>query len=167
MSVRIINADTARQLLIYEPETGVFTWRESRGRVAAGDVAGGLARNGYWEIYVGGRRYRAHRLAWLITHGEWPEPTVDHINGVKTDNRIANLRQATVTQNHANQSLRRNSQSGIRGVHYSARDGRWVAKITANGRTSFLGQFKTKDEAAAAYATASRIAFGDFARVRR
>lgn len=164
MAVRIINADTARSLLCYEPATGEFTWRESRGRVAAGQKAGSIASNGYWEIYVENRRYRAHRLAWFMVHGGWPADTIDHRNGDKLDNRIANLREATTSQNHANQPARRSSRSGFRGVHFSQREQRWVAKITCNGRKRHIGQFISKADAIAAYARVSKEVFGEFAR---
>jgi hypothetical protein len=164
VTVRIINADEARHLLAYDPLTGELRWRKSRGRVSAGQIAGSLASNGYWDIFVLHRRYRGHRLAWLITYGVWPEYTIDHKNGNRSDNRIDNLREATITQNHANQPPRKSSRSGVRGVHFSQREQRWIAKITVSGRTKHVGQFKTRDAAAKAYAQAARVAFGEFAR---
>jgi hypothetical protein len=87
------------ELLSYEPRFGYFFWKINRGSSKAGDVAGSVCPDGYRLIKVDGKSYKAHRLAWLMTHGEWPAEQIDHINGVRTDNRIVNLREASKKQN--------------------------------------------------------------------
>jgi hypothetical protein len=101
-----ITAERLRQLLHYDPERGVFTWlsrpaERSWNTRFAGTRAGTINGLGYVVIGILGRRYKAHRLAWLYVHGEWPGRELDHINCDKSDNRIANLRPATRSQNIA------------------------------------------------------------------
>src|SRR5690606_34614864 len=95
-----------KELLYYDPETGIFTRLVGRSgpRARAGDVAGSDNGKGYIRIYVDGRPYKAHRLAWFYMHGEWPEE-IDHRNGERADNRLSNLRPVTRQQNNLNQSI--------------------------------------------------------------
>lgn len=120
-----------------------------------------LGPDGYRRIKVGGRTYLAHRLAWVLHYGEWPSQRIDHINGVRHDNRIANLRLCTNSQNVAHQFKARVSASGLRGV-YPER-GRWCSKIVINYQPHYLGSFSTKEAAADAYRAAAIKHFGDFA----
>lgn len=156
---RLCTADRAREVLNYDQETGVFTWRIATGnRVKPGAVAGTNNGAGYLLIAIDRRRYKAHRLAFLYVHGRWPEPEVDHINGVRSDNRIANLREATRAQNCQNKKgAYRNSKSGQPGVYMKKASGKWFAEIVSNHRTISLGTFQTRDEAIAAYEGAKRI----------
>lgn len=161
----MLTASTVRQLLDYDPETGVFRWRVRRNGVAAGDVAGCLdQRRGYILIRAGGRLYKAHRLAWFYVHGEWPAVEIDHINCVRDDNRIANLRLATGTQNQANKRLQSNNTSGVKGAFWDRRRGVWHARIRVQGRLKYLGTFRDKADAAEAYRNAAAIHFREFAR---
>lgn len=137
-------------LLHYEPSTGQFTWLVGRtGGTRAGDAAGCLGAHGYWHIKVGGRLRKAHRLAWLYMTGGHPLAQIDHQDGVRTNNRWENLREATVQQNAHNKRLPRTNTSGYRGVTWSKKAGRWQAAIKVRGVTQFLGYF---DDAAAAHA---------------
>lgn len=157
----MITAEQLRELLAYDPDTGVFVWRvSSSNRAAAGKVAGKL--NCYWQIGVLGRRYLAHRLAWLYVHGRWPTHEIDHINRVKTDNRIANLREATRSQNQANGARHNNNKTGFRGVGL-LKWGRYAATIKINKRQTHLGCFDTAEQASAAYQKAVKELFGEFA----
>jgi hypothetical protein len=131
-----------------------------RGRCAVGSEAGRIAL-GYRRIFVDSRDYPAHRLAWLYVHGEWPSGQLDHINRKRDDNRIANLRIATDSQNKANKLAQANNSSGIKGVYKRYR--RWTAQICVQGRRLNLGAFATSDEASAAYQAAARQHFGEFA----
>jgi hypothetical protein len=168
--MRKLTADLLRQILHYDPERGVFTWlpRPSGSRAErawnarfAGTRAGtGL---GYVAIGIFGRRYKAHRLAWLYVHGEWPGRELDHINCDKSDNRIANLRQATRSQNIANSRARSDSTSGIKGVRLHKPSGRWMARLTGGGKRH-IGLFDTPEAAHAAYVAAAEKHFGEFSR---
>jgi hypothetical protein len=150
-----------RGLLHYDPETGVFTWRVRVGNRVPGDVAGIARPRGYYEVTVGGRVYRAHRLAWFYVHGEWPADQIDHVNGDPSDNRLANLRPAARSQNNANRKRCPNA-SGYKGV---SRDRtRWKAQICVDGQRFNLGYFGCPVEAHAAYVRAAEERFGEFAR---
>ena len=156
--MKALTAERLRQALGYCPETGVFRWRMSNGkRAVAGEVAGGISRNGYVRISIDDTKHYAHRLAWLYAHGVWPKGQIDHINGEKTDNRIENLREATNAQNGQNRrTARADSQSGMIGVYLHPISGRWGAEIVKDGQKHSLGYFDTKEAAHAAYLSAKR-----------
>lgn len=159
-----IDARRLREVLSYDPETGEFFWLVGIKGVCAGDRAGGLSRSrGYWRIQLDGQRHTAHRLAWLYMTGEWPRDQIDHINGIRTDNRFANLREATNAQNGANSSKRENTTSKYKGV--DRRGKRWRAQIRSGGKKYCLGMFDTPEEAYAAYCAAARKFHGEFARL--
>ncbi len=146
-----------RETLRYNRKTGVFTWRASRPGLRIGDTAGCLRPDGYLVIRVDGFLYRANRLAWLYVHGRWPTADAEHRNGVRHENRIRNLREATRSQNL--QNLRRakaNNKSGMLGVCLHQQSGKWRATIKADGKQRHLGLFTDKDEAHAAYLAAKR-----------
>ena len=149
--------ETMRSLLLYEPETGVLRWRVTRGGRRAGTVAGSVTRFGYVQLGIGKRFAFAHKVAWAIHHGEWPEAQIDHINRIKTDNRIANLRSLTPAENAQNQSLSSDrGRAKMLGVSWKSRPGRWVAQIRIAGKQVHLGYFDSAEKAAAAYAAAKR-----------
>lgn len=139
-----------RELLHYCPESGVFTNIKARKKVVVGSVAGYLNNHGYVVIMVDGKQYRAHRLAWLYIHGTFPPNQIDHINMVKTDNRICNLRMATHSENQQNRPIQCNNTSGHIGVSWHKRDQKWMAYIKRDGKSIFLGRFKYINEAIAA-----------------
>lgn len=142
--------------LDYNPKTGVFTWKEPiSNRIKTGMEAGSISREGYWLIGIFGKVYFAHRLAWIYVHGNFPKGQLDHINGVKNDNRICNLRIATNQQNKRNTYVQRNNKLGVKGVSLISQTNRYRAQITANKKTRHIGCFKTLDEAAAAYRQAA------------
>lgn len=157
-----------KELLSYDPDTGEFVRLvDVRGGARTGDKCRRLSSAGYYQIGVDGWAYLAHRLAWLYMTGEWPADQVDHINGVRDDNRWDNLRQATQAQNCANKKRHRNNTSGYKGVSYEPRraaNARWVAQIYFDGRTTRLGAWATAEEAHRAYAAAAEMHFGEFAR---
>jgi len=150
-----ITPERLRELLHYNPDTGVFTWRASRGHLAAGRIAGYGNGRGYIQIKVDDRAYVAHRLAWLYMHGRFPSAQLDHINGVRGDNRIANLREASQSENQQNiKGARRGSATRL-GVSFAK--GKWRAEIQVNGRRTNLGHYPTEDSAHAAYLSAKRV----------
>ncbi|MFN7883268.1 MAG: HNH endonuclease [bacterium] len=149
-----LTAERLRELLDYCPRTGAFRWRKSRGGKIEGSVAGYSAKNGYLQLGVDKKLYLAHRLAWLYVYGEWPARDVDHANGDRRDNRAANLRLASRSQNMQNQRrAHKDSKSGYLGVGLHA-SGLWRASITIDRTHTHLGYFKTPEEAHEAYIAA-------------
>lgn len=155
-----LTAQRLRELLHYDPQTGVFTRLETTSfqrKRLIGKPCGCISKgNGYIAISVDGRSYRGHRLAWLYVHGEWPA-VVDHINRNRSDNRIDNLRNVTQAINVQNsETPMPSSKSGIRGVSWSVERKRWVAAISVNNKVRPLGRFMTQAEAHAAYLKARK-----------
>lgn len=140
-----------KELLVYDPATGVFTWRVSRRACTAGSIAGS-DKDGYRRIGISNHMYHAHRLAWLYTHGAWPEQQIDHINGIGSDNRIENLREASPSENMQNRRGNTNNSSGYAGVTRSR--GGWQAQIMSGGVSYFLGRFNDPEAAHAEYLAA-------------
>lgn len=158
-----LTAERLQEILSYDPDTGKFACKVSRGALRAGAPAG-TQRQGrpYVILSIDGEKHYAHRLAWLYIYGEWPAMHLDHINGNPADNRIFNLRLATSAQNNANSSKRRRNRSGYKGV--TRYHSKWAAHIYKNGRSIYLGAFPTREEAHAAYVQKARELFGEFAR---
>ena len=161
--------ENVKELLHYDPQTGNFFWKVGgSGRVIgqrAGSVKHGDDRK-YIHIRVAGRRrILAHRLAWFYTFGYWPPNDIDHINGLGTDNRLANLRLATDAQTCMNRRVQRNNTSGFKGVTFDKESGRWRAQIQIERKTLRLGRFGSPKHAALAYNGAARKFFGAFAKV--
>ncbi len=147
----------------YDPMTGSFHFR---GGLKDGKIGGRAdGGKGYWRISISGKNYAAHRLAWLYVHGRWPSDQIDHINGDKSDNRIANLREASASQNTMNQGLRKDNSTGFKGVYEDKRTGRFRARITVGGKPKNLGFYATVEDAAAARRSAKHLC-GEFARER-
>jgi hypothetical protein len=143
----MLTQERLMEVLSYDSDTGVFVWRQKRGRQVNGSVAGSPHNAGYWSIRVDGRALLAHRLAWMYVHGDWPSE-IDHINGDRRDNRIANLRHVTRQQNCRNAAMRSHNQTGVNGVAYYQRYRRFRVIMTVDGQSRYLGSFKTLDEAA-------------------
>lgn len=148
--------DRMRELLAYDPETGVLRWRIARGGNAkAGSIAGSLDSHGYGQIKLAGQCHRAHRVAWCLFYGAWPTAEIDHVNGIRNDNRIANLRETTSAQNKQNlRGAHRDNKSGYLGVCYRHKRNLWTAQIQAEGRLRHLGFFATPEAASQAYLAA-------------
>lgn len=157
MAARDLTAQQLRELLNYNPDTGEFSWCYSRVGAKKGAVAGTGRPDGYKSIFVTGFRYLAHRLAWLHSYGEWPTGQIDHINGIKSDNRISNLRDVSCSVNHQNKRAARsdNKASGLLGVFKN--HGRWSARLEVEGKKINLGSFSTPEEAHAAYLCGKRL----------
>lgn len=150
-----LDADRLRLLVSYDPETGEFRRIVRAGARPAGSLAGTRTKRGYVQIGACGAFHLAHRLAWLWTHGEWPASDIDHLNGDKSDNRIANLRAVTKSENMQNfRAARKDSTSGLLGT--SPSKGKWQAKIQVDGKTRHLGTFSTAEDAHRAYVSAKR-----------
>ncbi len=137
------------ELLNYDQSTGVFTWKKKRRGVVLGKPLGTSNGNGYLRITVCGSSCYAHRLAWLYMNGEWPADEIDHINGIKSDNRIANLRSVSGKQNAQN-------KPSATGVSWHKRAGKWQAHICVHKKRSYLGLFDSFDAARIKYIEAKK-----------
>jgi len=161
-----VTQQAAFDALDYDPVTGMFARRGNshiNPRVQEGQRAGSLARDGYRYVRIGKQRYLEHRLAWFMSFGEWPKE-IDHINGVKDDNRIANLRNVTRGQNMANAPRQVNNTSGHKGVSFDKTNRKWIAYVTVAGKQKNLGRFDSINDAVAVRSSAFRKAFGDCVR---
>jgi hypothetical protein len=132
-----------KEVLHYDPEAGDFTWLVDRGtRAKKGAVAGSPNKiHEYYEIVFEKKNYKAHRLAWLYVNGEFPEEQIDHINGVRTDNRISNLRAVGLLENLHNQKKRCTNSSGTTGVGWDKKANSWRVRINVNNQSIQLGSF--------------------------
>ena len=159
MTIMQITQDQLRDILSYDPRTGIFTWKKS------GRSAGCKNSSGYIVIRIGnrpGKLLYAHRLAWLYMTGEWPTQEIDHIDRDRSNNKIDNLRQATIHQNRQNRPPRSDSSSGIRGVFQNKLSGSWRAKIAAGNKTKNLGSHIRFCEAIKARKAAEIALHGEF-----
>lgn len=139
--------DRLREILNYQPETGVFTWKPRKGCRSDRPLGTGNG-NGYLSITVDGVRHYSHRLAWVYMWGDIPTPYIDHVNGVRDDNRIENLRPATPAENQRYRSTpQKNSRSGVIGVSWHAHGGKWQV----HKHKRYLGLFDTVEEAVKAW----------------
>jgi hypothetical protein len=164
-----LTQDSVRELFIYNEETGEFLNRVNRGhgwrQAKEGQKAGSLSpSDGYLRIRIDGRGYPVHRLAWLYVYGQWPSGEIDHINRIRDDNRLFNLREASISQNRWNRSKNRNNTSGLKGVCFNKKEGKWQASIGVYGKLVHLGLHKTIEAAHAAYCAAAEQFHGEFAR---
>jgi hypothetical protein len=153
-----ITAERLRELIHYDPETGVFT------RIKNGRVTGTPNDLGYLRISVDDRLYRAHRLAWLWMTGEWPKAQIDHINRKPDDNRWINLREATQAENAWNVSKRKDNTSGHKGVYWFKKAKLWLVQVKANRKLHYIGYYRDLSAAVAARDKAIADLHGDFAR---
>ena len=169
----MITQNHLKEIVYYDPETGVFTWkprpiRDGRMRRHdlqwntryAGRRADRVAPSGYRRISLGNKKMQAHRAAWLYVNGYLP-PEIDHVNRVRGDNRITNLRPASHAENIVNQSPQARRNGALKGAYRHRK--RWHAKITLDWKVIFLGSFDTAEEAHAVYMKAAKEAWGEFA----
>ena len=142
-----LSYDRLVDILDYNKETGEFFWKVRKGHVMAGSPAGFIHSKGYRIIKINHVQFYAHRLAWLYVHGEWPKDQIDHINHIRSDNRMENLREATNQENHKNQSMRSDNKSGMTGVHWHNGRGKWAASVVSNKKRVNLGYFDKLEDA--------------------
>jgi len=154
----MLTQSNLKDILHYTPETGIFINLTARARaIKAGETAGFKRKDGYIVIKIKSKAYKAHRLAWLYVYGVMPNELIDHINGIRYDNRICNLRESTNSQNIQNlKSPRRDNKSGYLGVSYRKGCGRWRATIYIDGKNKSLGDFDAPELASEAYLDAKR-----------
>ena len=155
-AARLLNVKRLREVLDYDPATGLFRWRiQPAARFNVGDIAGTIRKDGYCSIEIDGHLYLAHRLAWFYFYGKWPDGELDHRHGKEAGNGIANLRELTHQENQQNRRrAHKTNKTGLLGVS------KWrhlfAATINANKKRYHLGYFKTAEEAHAAYLEAKR-----------
>ena len=143
-----------KQVLRYEPNTGLLFWTDYAHKSVRGKQAGTLNR-GYIVVMYKAKFYKAHRLAWLLAHGQWPQKHIDHINGQKSDNRLSNLRDVDDMLNQQNRyNARVDSKSGLMGA--SPYRNRWKSQIKINGELKYLGVYDTPEIAHAVYMQAKQ-----------
>jgi hypothetical protein len=152
--------------ITYNPETGVMTWKKVLGnRTRAGAQCGAnVDSKKYGRVCFDGRHYRAHRVAWALFYKELPPEQIDHINGNRLDNRIANLRAANNAENSRNAQRGKNNTSGVVGVTWHRAAKKWVAQLMFNRRTKYLGLFENIEDAAKARRQAELQYFGQFSK---
>lgn len=138
----MITQSELKQILDYNPDTGIFTWKINKGgKAKCGTIANSIDSKGYIRIQINNKRNSAHRLAWLYIYGSFPNNMIDHINGNKIDNRIYNLREATVNENQYNRKVPINNTSGIKGVYFDKSRNKWVAELKCNSKKIHIGRF--------------------------
>ena len=147
IGINMLTQEKLKSLVHYDQDTGLFTWKVKRqGRNKSN--LGWVESKGYIEICIAQKRLKAHRWAWFYVHGELPSQ-IDHINGIKDDNRLCNLRVVTNKQNHENRGAQKNNTSGFKGVTYF--QNKWRSQITHNRKNYYIGLFNTPEEAHMAY----------------
>lgn len=159
----MITQELIKERFIYQE--GKLYFRIDRGNKKAGTLAGNQRKDGYIDIFICGKLVRAHRLIWMMHHGVMPE-FIDHINGIRNDNRIENLRVATRSQNQMNLKKRVDNTSGYTGVVWHRLSNKWIATIQINYKSKYLGLFEKKEDAILERKKAEQLYFGEFARIK-
>ena len=159
----MITQSELKRLLNYNPFTGIFTWNIKSAYKKIGSIAGYVAKDGYIRIKINRKSYPAHRLAWIYTYG-YLDGILDHINCIKNDNRICNLRKATYSQNQLNKKMSKNNTSGIKGVTWNKNAKKWMAITTVNGKNKNLGYFEDIELAELVVNEARNMYHQEFAR---
>lgn len=161
-----LTRERLHEVLDYNLATGVFIWKIQVGRKSpAGKIAGCKPkRGGYRHIQIDGEDIQMHRVAWFYVHGRWPEQYMDHIDRNRSNNAIANLREATPAQNRCNSVCQGRNKTGLKGISFSKTMGQWHAQIAFNRQRQELGYFNTPEEAHQAWRDAAEKLHGDFFR---
>jgi hypothetical protein len=141
-----LSHDYLIRVLNYNPDTGIFT-RIANSPKKNGKQAGHLDYYGYVRIRVNYLRYMAHRLAWFYIYKEWPKNKIDHINRIRNDNRICNLRDVSDLENSTNTNISKKNKSGYKGVLWRSKKSRWEAYICVNKKNNYIGMYKNKEDA--------------------
>lgn len=158
----MLTLERLKELLSYDPDTGIWTWRVARSNCHPGDVVASKTTAGYIQVMIDRKNYTGHRLAWFYMTGEWPIRKIDHKDCDRSNNRWENLRLADDTENRRNVKRSRNNTTGFKGV--SRIRSKFKAVIWKNYKPIHLGHFSTAEEAHQAYAKAAAELFGEFAR---
>lgn len=169
--VTVICPKIMREYLRYEPDTGKIFWRnvpnernQWNKQRAGTEAFSFVTEAGYKRGAFKGKSLYAHRVAWVLQTGEWPEEEIDHINADRSDNRFLNLRPVTRAENSRNRKISKGSTSGLKGAHWNSSRGKWESSIKIWGEKISLGYFPTKEAAHRAYCEAAKENHGDYAR---
>lgn len=163
---KTLTIERLREVLDYDQETGIFTWKVTRGSRKAGQrTPGSLGGDGALYVRVDKVLYKAHRLAWFHVHADWPAEEIDHRNCDPADNRLANLRPADRCGNNHNTRIFSTNTSGFKGVCWNRHYKKWQAVINVRRKVIALGRYDRKEEAAEAYRVASEKYHGEFGRL--
>jgi hypothetical protein len=161
------SVESLSAIFVYDDASGELKWKKvpdkKVSRAKVGDIAGAVMMNGYRMICIEYRKYLAHRLIWKMKTGQDAPFSIDHIDGNRLNNRFANLRAATQSQNGMNSKMRKNNTSGVKGVYWGL--GKWRAQIMIKRRMIALGGFDILGDAASAVAEARKKYHGEFARI--
>lgn len=159
-----------RELLNYDPETGIVSWKSSRKKTIIGKRAGTSAKVGREreklgrrQICINGKIYMEHRLIWLYMTGSWPEQVIDHIDGNGLNNKWNNLRTCSQSDNSCNSRIMKNNTSGIKGLHWDKANRKWLVYICRNGKNKNLGRYADKNQALAILHAHRQNLHGEFA----
>lgn len=152
-----MNQQRLKELLNYDPVTGVFKHIFSRHGVTVGKKAGYINSDGYIYIILDKKKYVSHRLIWLYVYGAYPINQLDHINRIRHDNTLLNLREVTLAENRQNLGLSLKNKSGFRGVSKDPKTELWRVNISVKNKSKYVGRFSTLSEAADAYAMAAKL----------
>lgn len=158
----MLTAERLRELVIYNPDTGEFTWATSRVGARKGDICGRISQFGYREIGIDYKLYKANRLAWLYMTGSFSKFGIDHINRVRDDDRWCNLREANQSQNSANVARKKCNTSGQTGVTWDKDRNKWRVQIRIKGKKTNLGRYDNYDEAVKVSKDALIMEFGEY-----
>ncbi|MBR8073514.1 HNH endonuclease [Burkholderia cenocepacia] len=160
---RAITIEQLRELLEYEPSTGILRWKVCRGAARPGTVAGTVSDIGRVIVRIDRHPYKAHILAWALYYGEWPNMEIDHRDRNPCNNAVKNLRPSTRAQNCFNQGLLARNSTGFKGVSFHKKRNKFVARICAHGVIRHLGYFDRAEEAHEIYSLAAMMLHGEFA----
>ena len=152
-----LSREELMEILDYDPQSGIFTYKNSRRSDCNSKQAGSISKKGYLYISIHNKKYKAHRLAWLWYYGKFPKGQLDHIDHNKLNNSIDNLREMSNQENHKNNGIQKNNTSGVPGVHFSKDTGKWIAYIKISGKRKHLGCFTDFEDAVLARKKAEYI----------
>ncbi|MCZ7743491.1 HNH endonuclease [Pseudomonas aeruginosa] len=151
-----------KRIFSYDPETGCLRWKENQQKRFIGRVAGFITHHGYRRVNVGKTKLHAHQIIWLMHHGELPDCEIDHINGMRDDNRLENLRLANQQQNQQNSNVRIDNVLGVKGVRLRP-SGNYQARVKLSDGSRAVKTFRTLTEAVSWLAMQREISHGEYA----